>query len=347
MVSIVLDDQDDAAGVERRVSARGRSRSQAASLTSTGCLGLVEPDREHEGRARAELARNVDVAAHGVGELLADGEAEAGAFGRRATSSRPPGRSARRCAEAPPRECRGRCRRRGRSARARSRRSQRGGHTSTPPWSVNFTALPTRFVRIWRKACASPRTLQPSRPSQAVSSRIPFRDAATFIMSVTSFSTATGAKGTTSSLRLPEVDPADVDEVGDQRHLRGRRGHEQTHELALLGVELGGLQELGRAQHAVHRRAQLVADIGEELGAAAVGRAGGDQRPLEPAGRAHGVDRADRADRRREAERERERDGRLAQDARPGARGIPDDIGDDLPRSRRAARWPGPARRSR
>ena len=33
---------------------------------------------------------------------------------------------------------------------------------------------------------------------------MPFREAVTFIMSVTSFSTATGANGTSSSLRLPE-----------------------------------------------------------------------------------------------------------------------------------------------
>ena len=36
--------------------------------------------------------------------------------------------------------------------------------------------------------------------------------------------------------------------------------------LALVGVELGVEQQLGHADHAVHRRADLVAHVGQELG---------------------------------------------------------------------------------
>ncbi len=44
-------------------------------------LNFVERDRKDKGRARSQLTRNADLALHRVSELLANGEAEAGAFG--------------------------------------------------------------------------------------------------------------------------------------------------------------------------------------------------------------------------------------------------------------------------
>ena len=179
--------------------------------------------------------------------------------------------------------------------------SATAARTVTPPSSVNFTALPTRFVRIWRNACASPRTLRPSSSAQSDLQPYPL-PRRRHLHHVGDFA-ENHLRGERHRLGLAVsgVDPADVDEVGDQRHLRGRRGHEQAHELPLLVVEVGDLEELGRAQHAVHRRPELVADIRQELGPAAVRRLRRDQGAFEPPRRAHGVERADGADRRRDA----------------------------------------------
>ncbi len=49
----------------------------------------------------------------------------------------------------------------------------------------------------------------------------------------------------------------------------------------LLGVELGADQQLGHAEHAVHRRPDLMAHIGEELGLGAVGEHGAALRLLQ------------------------------------------------------------------
>ena len=61
---------------------------------------------------------------------------------------------------------------------------------------------------------------------------------------------------------------------------------DRVHEFALLRVERGVLQQLGHAEDAVHRRADLVAHVGQEL---ALGPAGGlgalpglEQRGLSP-----------------------------------------------------------------
>ena len=124
-----------------------------------GHLGGGGPDREAELAAHADLARDLDAAAHQLGQPLADGQAEAGA------AVAPRGRGvdlAERLEEAaePIRPgCRCRCRAPRRSARgAGPRRPTRRALTesTTSPRSVNLTALESRFRRTWRRRVTSP-----------------------------------------------------------------------------------------------------------------------------------------------------------------------------------------------
>ena len=51
--------------------------------------------------------------------------------------------------------------------------------------------------------------------------------------------------------------------------------------LALAGIELGIQHELGHADHAVHRRANLVAHVGEEFALGPIGGLGGFPRGIQ------------------------------------------------------------------
>jgi hypothetical protein len=84
--------------------------------------------------------------------------------------------------------------------------------------------------------------------------------------------------------QLAGLDLGDVQEVGDQPLQRRARVADQAHHLGLVGVQRRAGQGVDDADDAVQRRADLVADIGQEVGLGAVGRLGRglglDQRAL-------------------------------------------------------------------
>ena len=87
--------------------------------------------------------------------------------------------------------------------------------------------------------------------------------------------------------QLPRLDLREVEKVVQQTQhpLAGAAHHLQLG--LLLGVEIAQLQRLDHAHHAVHRRADLVADVGQELVLHRIGRlgrgAGLGQLPVQPA----------------------------------------------------------------
>ena len=66
-------------------------------------------------------------------------------------------------------------------------------------------------------------------------------------------------------LQPPRLDLREVQDVVDEPQERFGRGAHGLGETALLGGHLGVHQQVGHADHAVHRRADLVAHVGQEL----------------------------------------------------------------------------------
>ena len=73
------------------------------------------------------------------------------------------------------------------------------------------------------------------------------------------------SKGSGSSIELAGLDLGEVEDVVDHREQRLGRAAHRLRVLALLRVQMGVEQEAGHADDAVHRRADLVAHVGEEL----------------------------------------------------------------------------------
>ena len=142
----------------------------------------------------------------------------------------------------------------------------------TPPFSVNFTALPTRLVRIWRRRIASAST------SAGVSGEQGRDDLDTLGVRARrqQFDNAfdDGARVDLLVLQRQRAgfDLGEVEDVFDQGEQR-RAGFLDGFDIsALLGNELCFQQKARHAQHAVHGRADLVAHGGEEAGFGAAGR---------------------------------------------------------------------------
>ena len=221
---------------------------------------------------------------------------------------------------------------------------RRGSGASTRPRSVNFTALPIRLVAICRTRAAVAAHGQAGEPVPVALER----------------DSLLGRRRPASSpSRRRDLPPARKARPTSWRFPLSTRLRSSRSEISAICafaepkrtstssfcslVELCGAQELRYPEDAVHRRAQLVADVRQELGLAAVGRLRGVERPLQPPGRAHGVARAHAADRRHDRERQPERQGDLPQDAGAGARRRPDDVADRFagqsrPAARRLAR---------
>ena len=73
---------------------------------------------------------------------------------------------------------------------------------------------------------------------------------------------------------LAGVDLGEVENVVDDGQQRIARFHDDVGECLLLRVEFGFGEEFGHAEHAVHRRADLVAHIGQEFRLGAIGEHG-------------------------------------------------------------------------
>ncbi len=67
-------------------------------------------------------------------------------------------------------------------------------------------------------------------------------------------------------LHLPGLDLGKVEDVVDDRKQRFGRGSDGLGKAALALVQRGAGEKFGHAEDAVHRRADLVAHVGEELG---------------------------------------------------------------------------------
>ena len=87
-------------------------------------------------------------------------------------------------------------------------------------------------------------------------------------------------------LELPGLDLREIEDVVDEGQERLPRGPQHVHELPLLAAEIGLEKKPRHADHAVHRRADLVTHVGQELGLGARRRLG---RLLRPAQRLLGL----------------------------------------------------------
>ncbi len=85
------------------------------------------------------------------------------------------------------------------------------------------------------------------------------------------------AAGALIQAHLPRLDPRDVQDVVDDVQERVAAFADHAHVVLLLGGQIHVEQQLADAQHRVHRRADLVAHVGQEV---ALGRAGGLRRFL-------------------------------------------------------------------
>ena len=158
-VGVIFHQQHSAVQREGRLSGRQllpRPAGCLRRLQHASAFRLSDVDRQGERAPLAQLADDLDVAAQRLGEAFGDGQAEARAAvattGGRIRLREGLEQFARSCRQG----CQCRCRKR-RTAVAWAgpppRKQRRAMRTS--PCSVNLTALPTRFTRIWRSRAGS------------------------------------------------------------------------------------------------------------------------------------------------------------------------------------------------
>ena len=146
--------------------------------------------------------------------------------------------------------------------------------TTTSPRSVNLIALPTRLTSTWRSRSGSP-TSVPTQLRRDLAAELEaavvgaHRERPQRVDQGVAQVEVDGVQ-----LELARLDLGEVEDVVDHRQQRVGRLLDHLQVLALLGVELGLQRQLGHADHAVHRRADLVAHVGEELALGAVGLLG-------------------------------------------------------------------------
>ena len=235
----------------------------------------VQADGEVEGAPLAGLALDPDAAAHQLDQAGGDREAEAGpavVAGRRAVGL---GERLEDAARASRAGCRCRCRRRRGGVRPPRRRPSPGSTcTTTSPRSVNLMALPTRLTTTWRSRPASPSRASgtPGAMSAGQLQALLVRPQGEGLHRV--------AQGVAEvelgrvEVELARLDLREVEQVVDHHEERLGRGPDDLEVLALVGLERRLQGELGHADDGVHRRADLVADVGQELALGLVGRLG-------------------------------------------------------------------------
>ena len=147
---------------------------------------------------------------------------------------------------------------------------------STWPSWVNFTALPIRFMVIWRMRPGSPRASTGTSGSMLTTSSMPLTaacergrggrvvdDVAQIVVDVL-------------ELEPAGLDLGEVEHVVDQREERLRAAADDVDVLALRVVEIGLGENLRHADHAVHGRADLVGDVREKIALGSIGRFRGE-----------------------------------------------------------------------
>ena len=228
--------------------------------------GGAERHREPERAAPPRLAVHADRPAHRLGELLGRSPAPGRCRRSGASSSCPPARTTGTAAPAPPARCRCRCRS---PPPAAARRDPSAGsrrtRTDTPPSSVNFSALATRFTSTCRSRPGSPRTTAGTSGWIAHASSRPLACARSASRSRLSSIVVARSNSMDSSSSWP----ASIFEKSRMSLMMvSSASPELAHRLrvlALLRRQRRVEQQPRHADHPVHRRPDLVAHRGQEL----------------------------------------------------------------------------------
>ena len=261
-----------------RSAPAGRGAGPAAGpATGSGGVRLApEPRREGEGAAPARLALHGDLPAHQGHQPGGDRQAQAGA------AVLPRGRGVL-LLEGPEDlspACRAGCRCRCRAPRSAGSTSSVGRRcspatstrTTTSPSSVNLMALPTRLSRTCRSRPASPTRASGTSGCTWQTSSSPFLWARTARVRRVSPSAARKEKSAGSSSSLP----ASILEKSSRSLMMPSRLSAAdltvSRHCRWSSVSGGVEGQLGHAEDGVHGRADLVADVGQELVLGPVGR---------------------------------------------------------------------------
>ena len=160
-----------------------------------------------------------------------------------------------------------------RSRAASFRRDGRGATvTDTLPCSVNLIAFPTRLSRTWRSRVGSPQ--KPDRPTGSIASWRSIRFSRAFRPEQTDggFDHLDQIEIDCLELDLPGFELGDVENVVDQGQQRLGAVMHGDRAVALFRVELGLQQQRVHPEDAVHRGADFVRHVGEEIGLGAARR---------------------------------------------------------------------------
>ena len=158
------------------------------------------------------------------------------------------------------------------SSSVRDRTSTR---STTSPRSVNLMALPTRLTTTWQRRWGSPDERVRHVGRDVVGEFQPFLVGAHGERGHGVVEGVAEVEIDEIQVELAGLDLGEVEDVVDHgQQVIGRELH-HAEVLALLGGQLGVEGQLGHADDAVHRRADLVAHVGQELALGAGGGLGG------------------------------------------------------------------------
>ena len=146
--------------------------------------------------------------------------------------------------------------------------------TATPPFSVNLMALPARLSSTWRSRGASPTR----RRRQALVDEAGDLDALGLRARRQQFDRFLDhggeREGPRLEVELAGLDLGEIQNLLDQRQQRFAGGLRRLGISHLLGRQRRVEQQVGHAEHAVERRADLVADHRQEARLGAIGALG-------------------------------------------------------------------------
>ena len=143
--------------------------------------------------------------------------------------------------------------------------------TATPPRSVNLMALPARLSSTWRKRAASP-TIRSRQPLVDEGGDLDVFGLRARRQQFDGFLDQRRKRERPRlQFELAGLDLGEIENLLDQRQQRFARGLRRLGVGELLGRERRVEQQIGHAENAVERRADFVADGGEEARLGAVG----------------------------------------------------------------------------
>ena len=148
---------------------------------------------------------------------------------------------------------------------ARASTGSTSARTTTSPRSVNFTALPTRFIRIWRSAqrIAEQRALRARRRADDELDALVLGRAGKEARALLEHLAEIDRQRL--ERHFARADLRQIQQVVDDLQQDLRRRADRLREMRLRRRQRRARQQLRHADHAVHRRAQLVAHAIEEV----------------------------------------------------------------------------------